>query len=222
MLVLYKTVGRSVARYFFWRFNAQVLGIENVPRSCAVLFVGNHQSNFDGVLVLGSIARRVRIMIKSDGEDPRALLLMKVFADMFTVTRNSRDLTAMRKAQSVLQNGGAICMFPEGHRSVEVIGFHSGVATIARKIDGLKIVPFGITHSNISIGGALRNLGITQLQPELKPTIVFGPAFELPPATSFSTSKDQRVADTVYIRQQVLDLLPKDLEGEDRLYVVEH
>lgn len=216
---VYLTLGRAIAWYLFWRFNAVSIGEENIPKSGPLLFAGDHQQVFDGLLSrYGTRSRKVvRTMIKLDGEHPLALYLLDKLADMFTIKRNISDLEAMRMAISVLKNGDAICMFPEGHRSKEVIGFHPGVAMIARRVPSAQIVPFGISNAeHLTVRKVIRNLD--RGLPGKRPTIRFGPPFRLPP--TYLPTKQQREVDIDRIRREVLALLPPELEGKNELWVV--
>ena len=217
MLLAYYAVAQPLATYLFWRFGAVAQGVENIPRSGPIILVGNHQREFDGVLVLRSVPRRVRTIVKSDNEDPKALFLLSLLADMFTIDRNSSDVGALRKARHVLKNGGALCMFPQAHRTFEVIGFHPGVVALARSTDGIQIVPFGIVHAqDLTVGTVTRNL-LRGIQTDEKPTISFGEPFQLAPLPPAQARK-QRDADLELIRRSVLDLLPPEMEGENVLH----
>ncbi len=216
----YQLIGRPIGKYLFWRFDVRVLGVENIPTSGPLLFVGNHQREFDGALVLRGIPRRVRTIIKSDQESKLALLLLGIIADTFTIKRNSSDIGAIRRAKTILESNIALCMFPEAHRSREVIGFHPGVASIARGVEHLQIVPFGITNADhLGVSTVIKNLH-TGIKTGSRPTIRFGVPFQLP--TTHLPKRQQRSANVEMIRRKVLDLLPADMEGENVLHVVEH
>ena len=219
MKLAYYGVAIPLARLLFWRMGAVAKGVGNIPRSGPVLFAGNHQREGDGLLVLRSIPRRVRTIVKSDNEDPKALYLLNLLADMIILDRNSSDYDAFREARNVLKSGGALCMFPGAHRTFEVIGFHPGVASLARCTDGVRVVPFGITHADhLSVREVIRIL-FRGPKTEERPTIRFGASFQLP--HSHLPSKQQREEDVTIIRRRVLDLLPPTMEGENVLYVVE-
>ncbi|OGY26943.1 MAG: hypothetical protein A2Z11_02735 [Candidatus Woykebacteria bacterium RBG_16_43_9] len=219
MKLAYYGVAIPLAHLLFWRIGAVAEGIENIPRSGPVLFAGNHQKEGDGVLVLRGIPRRVRTLVKSDNESGIALFLLGLLADMIIIDRNSSDYGALREARYILKSSGALLMFPGAHRIREVIGFHPGVASLARCTDGVMIVPFGILHADhLGVSEVIRILFRGSKTKE-KPTIRFGEPFKLPPA--HLPSKQQREEDVATIRRRVLDLLPEDMEGENVLYVVE-
>ncbi|HEX7456583.1 MAG TPA: lysophospholipid acyltransferase family protein [Candidatus Nanoarchaeia archaeon] len=220
MLLAYYAVAKPLATYLALRFGAVAQGVENIPRSGPIIAVGNHQKEFDGILVLWGIRRRTRTIVKSDNENPLALFLLSFLADMFTINRNSSDYGALRKARKVLRRGGAICMFPSAHRTIKVGGFHPGVVGLARSTEGVQIVPFGITHAEgLGVGTVVRNLH-RGAQAENKPTIRFGEPFQLAPLPP-AEARRQRDADLDFIRGRVLDLLPAELEGENTRYTIE-
>ena len=218
----YPEVGRLFAAYLCWRFDAVIIGAEHIPTSGGLLLLGNHQEVFDGPLVLyGARPRKVRLVVKNDGENHLALSLLRQLTGALTINRNTGDLEAVKMVENILERGDTACMLPEGHRSGQtgkVIGFHPGVAVIARHVPSAKIVPFGITSAgHLTVGKVVKNLdrGIHRRN---KPTIKFGRPFQLPPA--HLSKREQRDVDVTFIRRQVLNLLPPELEGEDILYVV--
>ncbi len=220
MLLAWKAVGQPLAAFLFWRFDAEAIGVENIPKSGPILLIGNHQSVFDAILEKASIPRRVRTIIKDDVAAWQ-LFLIKLLADMFPIKRNSMDLKALRTARQVLESREALCMFPEAHRSKKVIGFHPGVSSLARTVDGVQIVPFGITDAeHLSTTTVLRNLP-WGIESERKPKITFGEPFVLPRITH-RRPKDQRKADVELMRSKVLEMLPEELAGENSLHVIEH
>jgi 1-acyl-sn-glycerol-3-phosphate acyltransferase len=217
----YPEVGQWLADYLCWRFGAITIGTENIPTSGGVLLIGNHQKEFDGPLVIhGSRPRVVRLVVKNDGESQKALQLLRLLTGAVTINRNTNDLETMRTIESILAREGVVCMFPEGHRSEDgkVRGFHPGAAMVARRVPSARIVPFAITNArDLGMGTVVRNLD-RGLPGEDKPTIKIGPSFQLPPA--HLSRKRQRRLDLTTIRQSVLDLLPKEMEGDDELYVI--
>ena len=217
MLLAYHVVARPLAKYIFWRFGARAEGVENIPRTGPVILAGKHQSEFDAVLVVAAVPRRVRMMIKAD-EDAWKRELLRLLVDTFTIKRNHSDTNAMKMALRIVGSGEALCVFPEAHRSRLLIGFHHGISTLARRSGGVPLVPFAITGSDqLSVGTVVRNLH-RGIQTEDPPTIRFGKPFTLPAANN-RRSKDQRQADTDLIRGKVMELMPTELIGEDTLYI---
>lgn len=119
-------------------------GLENIPREGPFLFVGNHSSWWDPIILAASVGRPVNFMGKKE-----------VFKGPFTnwffgrggvipVDRSSRNPEAMAKALEALQQGRVIGVFPEGTRHVGKLGpARPGVAKLAMR-SGAPIVPAGI------------------------------------------------------------------------------
>lgn len=217
MLAAYYLITVPIFKFVCWRLGLRVEGAENIPRSGPLLLVGKHQREADGVWAIGSIPRATRIMIKDDANWPTKTIL-KLLAAMYTVKRGSRDLKAYRQTLRNLQKGRAVVMFPEGHRSRELIGFHTGVASIARRIEGVRIVPFAVFNSE--------NLGVLQIirhlfkgPPACTPTIRFGVPFVLA-TTTHQQKRVQRLEDIRLIRSKVAALMPSELIGSNELYKV--
>jgi len=137
---------------------------------------------------------------------------------MYPMKRNAMDPSAYRTTIAHLRKGEAVVMFPEAHRVRELIGFHPGVAGIARRVEKTPIVPFVVLNSE--------NLGVLRIvhhlflgAPTEQPIIRFGLPFVLPPATEKRRS-DQYQKDIKFIRDKVAALMPPDLIGGNELHVI--
>ncbi len=119
-------------------------GMDNLPRSGAVLVIGNHIGTVEPALTGVFIPRRdVYYMAKS--ELFRNPLLGWLFRKnhAFPVVRNTADRAALRQALAVLAGGHVLLVYPEGTRSWDghVIGdVQAGAGFIARH-SGAVIVP---------------------------------------------------------------------------------
>lgn len=125
-----KTVGRL-----------EVRGIEHIPREGGVLFVSNHVSFLDPVIVGSASSREIHYMARSNAFDIPGLGKLIAAYNAYPVNRGAPDLGALRKTISLLKNGNAVLIFPEGTRSVDgtlgkardgasFIAHRSGVPTI--------------------------------------------------------------------------------------------
>src|SRR5262249_25498164 len=104
-------------RLVVWTFGRyEVVGRERVPREGALIVVSNHLNNADPPLLGASLPRRLRFMAKQELFDSPFGSAMRAFG-AFPVRRFEADLAALRQAQAILKDGGALGMFPEGHRS---------------------------------------------------------------------------------------------------------
>ena len=126
----------------------EVIGLENLPTRGPLIIVANHLNDGDPGILCTRVPRRITFMAKA--ELFRAPL-MKQFMDVFgfPVRRNEADLSALRRAQDILQRGNVLGLFPEGRRSgaeARLGEAWPGAALIALRA-GAPILPVGITGS---------------------------------------------------------------------------
>lgn len=132
----------------------QVIGRESIPEKQGLLYVGNHRSIFD-ILILYVLFPSSTPFVAKDSlkKVPILPFWMTMIGCLFL---DRKDLKAgmqmIRKASSRIKEGKSICIFPEGTRSkndadVPLLDFHEGsfrVATMA----GSPIVPVAINNSH--------------------------------------------------------------------------
>jgi len=134
-----------------------VSGIENIPISGGVLFVANHQSNFDIPILVGHVPRDKGFIAKLELlKVPTFSRWMKYIGCIF-INRNDprQSLTAINDAAERLKAGHSLVIFPEGTRSADgTVGpFKAGSLRLAIKA-GVPIVPVTISGSkNIMLKG---------------------------------------------------------------------
>lgn len=136
----------SIGEQFIKRYaRLNVHGLENIPKE-PVIFVANHLSNADGLLLREVLHK----------EDPTFIAGVKLSKDLITklflevvphiaIQPNQPDRVAIKEAIKTLGSNKSIFIFPEGTRSRtgQLIQGRSGVMLIARKAN-VPIVPIGI------------------------------------------------------------------------------
>ena len=97
----------------------KVTGIENVPVTGGVLFVSNHQSNFDIPIILGFVPRDKGFIAKMElYKVPVFRTWMTNLGCVFIDRRDARQsLEALSQAAERLKEGHSLVIFPEGTRS---------------------------------------------------------------------------------------------------------
>ena len=125
-------------------------GRENIPKKGGVCFVSNHEGIFDIILALASIGRPFGFIAKKD------LLLLPflnawiyILGGLFIDRKNPRKaLKTINKGIRRLKAGGAMLIFPEGHRSKGqgLLPFKSGSFKLATQ-SGVPIVPVSVSGS---------------------------------------------------------------------------
>jgi len=125
-------------------------GVDNVPKTGGVLFVANHQSNFDIPILIGHIPRDKGFIAKLELlKVPSFNRWMKYIGCIFIDRADPRQsLTAINDASERLKAGHSIVIFPEGTRSADgTVGpFKAGGLRLALKA-GVPIVPVSISGS---------------------------------------------------------------------------
>lgn len=145
-----------------------VSGLENVPRSGALIVVANHLSNADPPLVVAwlspALGRKMHILAKASLFVPVLGSLLR-WIGATPVRAGGNDIEAYRVARGVLDRGDVLCIFPEGTRSRtgELGDPKPGVAMLASR-SAVTVLPVGIS-------GADRFLGRGQRVPRLRTRI---------------------------------------------------
>jgi len=119
-------------------------GLENIPRDKAVLFLGNHVSWLDWIILQIPMKRKINFMM--DKEIYHWPLLNAMFRKGETIPlspRASKD--AFKEAHTRLKDGKVVAIYPEGgiSKDGELGTFYRGYEMITQNYDGV-IIPFYI------------------------------------------------------------------------------
>jgi acyl-[acyl-carrier-protein]-phospholipid O-acyltransferase/long-chain-fatty-acid--[acyl-carrier-protein] ligase len=143
----------SLLRFMLWVltqtiYRIRVDGRDNIPPKGGALFVSNHLSLVDALLLLASTDRHVRfIMYKGIYEKP----WIKPFAKILRVIPISSELRpremlhALRTASEAIQNGEVVCIFAEGQitRIGHLLPFRRGFERIMKDVEA-PIIPVAL------------------------------------------------------------------------------
>jgi 1-acyl-sn-glycerol-3-phosphate acyltransferase len=128
----------------------KVIGEENIPAEGSVVFVSNHQGNFDIPILLGHIKKPKAFIAKVELENmPMISTWMKhmkcVFMDRSDVRQSLRTIS---EAAGYIKEGYSMVIFPEGTRSkgMQMGEFKQGSFKLALKAKA-PIVPVTIRGS---------------------------------------------------------------------------
>ena len=126
---------RLVQLFMLFMFRVKCIGKKNVPKKGGAILAINHKSAFDPLVVGITAPRRLFCMAKAELFKNKLLgaLLRKLGA--FPVHRGSGDVSAFKTAFKILDDGGAMLIFPEGRRVKKGDRRHAktGVVMIAQK-----------------------------------------------------------------------------------------
>jgi 1-acyl-sn-glycerol-3-phosphate acyltransferase len=127
-----------------------VKGIDNVPQKGGVLFISNHQSNFDIPIFIGFVPRDKGFIAKKELEKiPVFSMWMKYLGCVLIDRKDARkSLQMLDQAAERLKAGHSLVIFPEGTRSMDgTVGpFKAGSLRLAIKAN-VAIVPVTICGS---------------------------------------------------------------------------
>lgn len=144
---LYKVGKVILGPIFKWYYHPTIIGKENIPKKGAVLIVGNHKHLYDQCLTIIATKRGIHYMAKKEYFDNKKVAWFFKGTGCISVDRSKKDEKATHMALSVLKEGGAIGLFPEGTRNKTeefLLPFKFGAVSMAKKT-GAYLVPFGIT-----------------------------------------------------------------------------
>jgi len=178
-----------------------IKGKENLPEKSNVLFVANHQGNFDIPILLSALNQRVAFIAKKEIKKMPFIgewmtLVNCIFIDREDVRQSVR---AINKGAKLIKNGQAMVVFPEGTRSKDgqLNEFKAGSLKLAVKANA-KIIP-------VTIDGSIKAMKKGDLT--IKPaqvTLTIGKPIILEP--------DER--DTTMITEKVKAVIEKNLKGD--------
>jgi len=146
--MLYTVCKASAVAIMRLLFRLERRGIEHVPATGPVLFVANHSSVLDPPLIGGMAPRRLAFLAKAE------LFAIPGFGALIRrlgarpLRREGADPAALRTAQRVLEEGGALLVFPEGTRGDEGLlrPAKPGAALLAMQT-GVPVVPVYVRGS---------------------------------------------------------------------------
>lgn len=129
-------------------FRPTVTGRENIPTSGPVLIAPVHRSNIDFALVIFMSKRKTFFMAKDSLWTVPVLGPLISMLGAFPVKRGTADRESLTYAQSVLEQGEALVLFPEGTRQEgpSVTTLHDGAMFIASRTHAV-VVPVGIGNT---------------------------------------------------------------------------
>lgn len=204
--------GAVVTSWFLWLVGpGRVEGLENVPRTGPMLVVANHCSNLDPPLVGWAVGHRsgrvIHFMAKQEMRSWPVAGWLARNAGVFFVRRGSGDRSAQRMAMAILEQGGALGLFPEGTRSRngQLAEGRAGAALLAMRT-GVSIVPVGVAGTQHIFRGR-------RLVPRRsRVTIRIGPTFQLP-VQADGLDRAALRAGTATIMRAIAAQLPAEQRG---------
>lgn len=104
-------LGRLIGSLFI---SVSISGLENIPRSEALILVSNHFSWFDGPLLMIFLPFRIAFLLAIETERVCFFRFLSRTFNLIPIWRGQVDRKAMRAALAALQDGRTVGVFPEG------------------------------------------------------------------------------------------------------------
>ena len=199
-----------LARFLFTIYirRFEVVGREHVPLEGPLILASNHANNVDAPVISLGVPRYPMFMAKQEMITwPILGPAFRIFG-AFPVRRSGADLSAIRAASEMVNEGKMLVMFPEGTRSRTggLTKGHPGTALIALRT-GAPILPVAVTGTETIVWPWLfiKPLSIRHVK------LTIGEPFRLPPAERIHG--DAAAAATDVIMRRIAALLPPQHRG---------
>ena len=143
----------SLLRFCLWcvthsLYRIKVEGRDNIPAKGGALFVCNHVSWMDALLMIASTDRAIRFMMFKDIYEQKWI---KPFAKILRVIPISSEqrprelIESLRQATDAIKNGEVVCIFAEGQitRIGQLLTFRRGMERIMKDVDA-PVIPVAL------------------------------------------------------------------------------
>lgn len=128
-------------------YNPKIINKHLIPKKGPILIVSNHKHVYDQCFTIMATHRPIHYMAKKEYFDGKFAWFFKAFG-CISVNREIKDTVAKEKALDILNNDGAVGLFPEGTRNKTydtfLLPFKFGTVSMAKKTNAM-IVPSCIT-----------------------------------------------------------------------------
>jgi len=200
----YYLANRALRVVFALILRVELRGVENVPRSGALIVAISHSSFIDPVVIGAFLPREVVPMAKIEAFDYPILGALIRWYGAFAVRRGEVDVRAFKNALAVLRRGLALVIAPEGHRS-ETGALQRGRegAIILALRSGAPLLPVAVW------GGKPLWKNLARLRPTEMHIVVGKPV--LPSVSNPNREQIAAMSDELMLR--IAALMPRELHG---------
>ncbi|WP_442482176.1 acyl-[ACP]--phospholipid O-acyltransferase [Aeoliella sp. SH292] len=140
IIVIVYLIPQSTTKFIAWLLAHTVYRIDlvdrdNLPAKGGALLVANHVTWADGILLLSSSSRPIRLMLKSELINaPWKRWLARLMGVIEVPKAPSAARQAIRTAREALKNGELVCLFAEGQvtRTGQLQSFTRGLLSLVR------------------------------------------------------------------------------------------
>lgn len=172
-------------------YRTRAIGVENVPKSGALILAPNHFSQMDHFFTGLYLRRQIRFMAKSQMFGTPVLTYVYSHGGVFPVRRGHHDEEAFKTAFTILEREEMLLMYAEGGRSRtgELGEVKPGIGRIALE-SGAPVVP-------VAIHGSAKVRRWKRLRFP-KVTVQFGEPLHFPTEEEPSRERQLEVAERIF------------------------
>ncbi len=128
-------------------YNPKIINKKVIPKEGPIIIACNHKHIYDQCLAIMSTKRPIHYMAKKEYFEGNLAWFFKLVG-CISVDRQNHDKNATEKAINILNNNGAIGIFPEGTRNKTydkiLLDFKFGTVSMAQKTNAT-IIPCCVT-----------------------------------------------------------------------------
>ena len=187
----------SLLRFVLWLltrtlYRIRVDGRDNIPEKGGALFVCNHASWMDALLLLASTDRQIRFLMFKDIYDKRWINWGARILGVIPISaeQHPRELIqSLQTASDAIRNGEVVCIFAEGQitRIGQLLPFRRGMERIMKGVDA-PIVPVALDGVTGSISSYKHHRFVWKWPRKIPYPVTVSFGAPLPPtATPFET-----------------------------------
>jgi 1-acyl-sn-glycerol-3-phosphate acyltransferase len=204
---VYELVRLATSLYAYVFLRARSIGTDNIPQSGPVIIAPNHFSFMDHFLCGAFTRRKLRFMAKSQLFTPPMVHIYSP-GGVFPVRRGAQDEEAFITAETILEDGGVVCMYCEGGRSRT-----GALAENAKPGIGRLALETGATIVPVAIHGSAKVRNWKRLQfPKI--IVQYGTPFRFERVEAPDRGQHQAAADEIFTEIRAL-YGRLDAEGAD-------
>ena len=141
-------IPQATLRFMAWMLSRSIYrvrssGMENIPEEGGAVLAPNHVTWVDGILLVLTSPRPVRMVVFSGNFKSRLLNFLGRIFGVIMIRPGDRSVsTSLEVAAEAARNGELVCIFPEGElsRSGQIQTFKRGVIKILEKAD-VPVIP---------------------------------------------------------------------------------
>ena len=212
----------SLLRFVLWCvtntiYKIRIVGRDNIPAKGGALFVCNHLSFADALLLIASTDRPIRFLMFKDIYESRWIKPFAKILGAIPVSSEQRPrelLHALQAASDAIRNGEVVCIFAEGQitRIGQLLPFQRGFERIMKNVDA-PIIPIALDGVLGSPTSFERGRMVHRFPERLPHPVTVSFGVPMPPGASHIEVREAvqaLIADAWQFRRNRMDPMPRN------------